>query len=167
MGIDPALLFSSLGNRLLAAIGLAAALYHVMNHAHFKGLLILGTGSVLHRTRKTSKNYFDAAAETVNTSSEQRKLSLTLRSGAKTDGNCPPKKLFFTQSISAIPFPTPSIVTLLFPSCLYLLPCKEIRATRPNNEITDYRPFTCPLSFFSFSSCCLTPQKQTIPISLR
>lgn len=34
----------------LAAIGLLAGLYHLVNHAMFKGLLFLGAGSVLHAT---------------------------------------------------------------------------------------------------------------------
>ena len=51
MGVGAALLFSSLGNKTLAAIALIAGLYHVLNHAMFKGLLFLGVGSVLHGTR--------------------------------------------------------------------------------------------------------------------
>ena len=51
MGVGAALLFSSLGNKTLAAIALIAGLYHVLNHATFKGLLFLGAGSVLHATR--------------------------------------------------------------------------------------------------------------------
>ncbi len=50
MGVGGALLFASLGNRLLASVALIAALYHVLNHAMFKGLLFLGAGSVLHAT---------------------------------------------------------------------------------------------------------------------
>jgi hydrogenase-4 component B len=50
MGVGGALLFASLGNRLLASVALVAALYHVLNHAMFKGLLFLGAGSVLHAT---------------------------------------------------------------------------------------------------------------------
>jgi len=50
MGVGAALLFSSLGNKPLAAIALIAGLYHVLNHATFKGLLFLGAGSVLHAT---------------------------------------------------------------------------------------------------------------------
>lgn len=34
----------------LAAVGLLAGLYHLVNHAMFKGLLFLGAGSVLHAT---------------------------------------------------------------------------------------------------------------------
>jgi hydrogenase-4 component B len=50
MGVGAALLFSSLGNKPLASIALIAGLYHVLNHATFKGLLFLGAGSVLHAT---------------------------------------------------------------------------------------------------------------------
>lgn len=50
MGVGGALLFSSLGNKPLAAIALIAGLYHVLNHATFKGLLFLGAGSVLQAT---------------------------------------------------------------------------------------------------------------------
>lgn len=57
MGIGGALLFSSLGNRSLAAIALLAGLYHVLNHATFKGLLFLGAGSVVHATH--SRNIED------------------------------------------------------------------------------------------------------------
>jgi len=50
MGVGGALLFLSLGNAPLAAIALIAGLYHVLNHAMFKGLLFLGAGAVLHAT---------------------------------------------------------------------------------------------------------------------
>jgi hydrogenase-4 component B len=50
MGVGAALLFVSLGHAALAGIALVAALYHVLNHATFKGLLFLGAGSVLHAT---------------------------------------------------------------------------------------------------------------------
>ncbi len=50
MGVGGALLFLSLGNRPLAALALLAGLYHVLNHATFKGLLFLGAGSMVHGT---------------------------------------------------------------------------------------------------------------------
>ncbi|WP_298139218.1 hydrogenase 4 subunit B [Acidiferrobacter sp.] len=49
-GIGLALLFSAYGLKALATLALIAALYHCLNHAFFKGLLFLGTGSVLHAT---------------------------------------------------------------------------------------------------------------------
>lgn len=42
------------GANVVAALGFAGALLHVLNHALFKGLLFLGAGSVLYSTRTTS-----------------------------------------------------------------------------------------------------------------
>ena len=44
------LLFRAYGMNTLAALALTACLYHVVNHAFFKSLLFLTTGSVLHAT---------------------------------------------------------------------------------------------------------------------
>lgn len=49
-GIGLAILFRSFGLQLLAALALTAALIHCLNHALFKSLLFLATGSVLHAT---------------------------------------------------------------------------------------------------------------------
>ncbi|NNM66366.1 MAG: hydrogenase 4 subunit B [Burkholderiales bacterium] len=49
-----ALVFHGVGMPLLAALALAAMLYHALNHAMFKSLLFLATGSVLHATRQRS-----------------------------------------------------------------------------------------------------------------
>ena len=49
-----ALVFHGVGMGLLAALALAAMLYHALNHAFFKNLLFLATGSVLHATRQRS-----------------------------------------------------------------------------------------------------------------
>jgi hydrogenase-4 component B len=53
-GIGLAILFKTYGKTLLAAIALTAALYHALNHAFFKSLLFLATGSVLHATKERS-----------------------------------------------------------------------------------------------------------------
>ena len=50
LGLGSALVFSSYGLDTLAALGLAAALFHTMNHATFKALLFLGAGSVIAAT---------------------------------------------------------------------------------------------------------------------
>jgi formate hydrogenlyase subunit 3/multisubunit Na+/H+ antiporter MnhD subunit len=50
VGIGLAILFHSYHKDALAALALTAMLYHAINHAFFKGLLFLGTGSVLHAT---------------------------------------------------------------------------------------------------------------------
>ena len=44
------LIFATDGKGVLAALTLTAMLYHALNHAFFKGLLFIGTGSVLHAT---------------------------------------------------------------------------------------------------------------------
>ncbi|HQR11770.1 MAG TPA: hydrogenase 4 subunit B [Casimicrobiaceae bacterium] len=53
-GVGLTLLFKSYGKTLLAAITLTAVLYHALNHAFFKSLLFLATGSVLHATHERS-----------------------------------------------------------------------------------------------------------------
>lgn len=50
VGIGLAIIFRASGNDALAALSLTAALYHSLNHAFFKSLLFLGTGSILHAT---------------------------------------------------------------------------------------------------------------------
>jgi hydrogenase-4 component B len=54
MGIGLAIIFTAYKMPALAALALAALLYHCLNHAIFKSLLFLGTGSVLHATRERS-----------------------------------------------------------------------------------------------------------------
>ncbi|MEO9163123.1 MAG: hydrogenase 4 subunit B [Casimicrobiaceae bacterium] len=53
-GIGLAILFKANAKPLLAGIALTASLYHSLNHAFFKSLLFLATGSVLHATRERS-----------------------------------------------------------------------------------------------------------------
>jgi hydrogenase-4 component B len=53
-GIGLAMLFKAYGKDLFAAIALGAVLYHALNHAIFKTLLFLATGSVLHATSERS-----------------------------------------------------------------------------------------------------------------
>jgi hydrogenase-4 component B len=53
-GIGLTILFKTYGKTLLAAIALTATLYHSLNHAFFKSLLFLATGSVLHATKERS-----------------------------------------------------------------------------------------------------------------
>src|SRR6185312_6213823 len=51
-GIGLSVLFKANDKALLAGIALTAVLYHSLNHAFFKSLLFLATGSVLHATRE-------------------------------------------------------------------------------------------------------------------
>ncbi|MEK7773274.1 MAG: hydrogenase 4 subunit B [Deltaproteobacteria bacterium] len=48
------MIFTSFGMTTLAALAMAAALYHILNHAVFKGLLFMGAGAVLHATHERS-----------------------------------------------------------------------------------------------------------------
>ena len=54
LGIGLTIQFRSFDMGVLAALTLAATLYHCLNHAFFKSLLFLATGSVLHATRERS-----------------------------------------------------------------------------------------------------------------
>jgi hydrogenase-4 component B len=49
-----AIIYTAYQMRSLAALALTAMLYHCLNHAVFKSLLFLGTGSVLHATNERS-----------------------------------------------------------------------------------------------------------------
>jgi len=51
------MIFTSFGMTLLAALAMAAALYHILNHAVFKGLLFMGAGAVLHATHERSMEH--------------------------------------------------------------------------------------------------------------
>lgn len=51
LGLGAAMIFFSYGNTTLAMLGLVAGLFHVFNHAIFKGLLFLGAGSVHYATK--------------------------------------------------------------------------------------------------------------------
>ena len=52
VGLGLALTFKAFNMPLLAALALTATLYHCINHAFFKSLLFLATGSVLHATHE-------------------------------------------------------------------------------------------------------------------
>lgn len=50
VGIGLTIIFHVYGKNALAALSLTATLYHSLNHACFKSLLFIGTGSILHAT---------------------------------------------------------------------------------------------------------------------
>ena len=55
-GFGLTLIFYTDGKGALAALTLTAMLYHVLNHAFFKGLLFTGAGAVLHATGERNMN---------------------------------------------------------------------------------------------------------------
>ena len=52
IGLGLSMIFLGTKHPVLGVIGLIAALYHVLNHAVFKGLLFLGAGAVFYRTHE-------------------------------------------------------------------------------------------------------------------
>jgi formate hydrogenlyase subunit 3/multisubunit Na+/H+ antiporter MnhD subunit len=50
VGVGAAGMYAASGNPVLAGLAMTAALFHVINHAAFKGLLFLGAGGVLTAT---------------------------------------------------------------------------------------------------------------------
>jgi hydrogenase-4 component B len=56
LGMGAGFLVQALTMPRAAAVAIAAALYHALNHAAFKGLLFLGAGSVLHATGTRNMN---------------------------------------------------------------------------------------------------------------
>jgi hydrogenase-4 component B len=50
LGVGGSMVFFALKMPAVAAVGLAAALFHTLNHAAFKSLLFLGAGSVINQT---------------------------------------------------------------------------------------------------------------------
>jgi formate hydrogenlyase subunit 3/multisubunit Na+/H+ antiporter MnhD subunit len=52
VGIGLTIIFHVYGKEVLATLSFTATLYHSLNHASFKTLLFIGTGSILHATGK-------------------------------------------------------------------------------------------------------------------
>ncbi len=57
MGLGLSMIFLGTGHGDLGAIGLVAALMHVLNHSLFKNLLFLTAGSVLHQTHEADLDH--------------------------------------------------------------------------------------------------------------
>jgi hydrogenase-4 component B len=57
MGIGLSMIFLGTGHGDLGAIGLAAALLHVLNHSLFKNLLFMTVGSVIHQTHEADLDH--------------------------------------------------------------------------------------------------------------
>jgi hydrogenase-4 component B len=57
VGLGLAMIFNSFDMSLLAALAMVAALYHVLNHAMYKGLLFMGAGAVLHASHERNMEH--------------------------------------------------------------------------------------------------------------
>lgn len=55
-GLGLSMIFIGTGHQILGVIGLIAALYHILSHALFKGLLFLGAGAIAHATHEYDLN---------------------------------------------------------------------------------------------------------------
>lgn len=69
LGVGIGFIGMALNSAVLAVIGFVAALYHLFNHAMFKGLLFLGAGSVLHATGTRNMNILGGLAKRMPTTS--------------------------------------------------------------------------------------------------
>lgn len=52
LSLGLSMIFINAGHTVLGALGLIAALYHILNHAIFKSLLFFGAGAILHQTHE-------------------------------------------------------------------------------------------------------------------
>jgi hydrogenase-4 component B len=91
VGIGLALIFHHFGKDLQAALALAATLYHALNHAFMKGLLFLGTGSVLHATGERHLTKLGGLIH------KMPKLALLMLAGALAAAGLPPLNGFVSE----------------------------------------------------------------------
>lgn len=65
MGVGVGMIGIATQHPVLAALGLLAGFYHLLNHAMFKGLLFLGAGSILYRTHTKNMEKLGGLAKTM------------------------------------------------------------------------------------------------------
>lgn len=114
MGVGAAMMFTHSGNTALAAMALAAGLYHTINHAMFKSLLFLGAGAVLQSTRTRNMEELGGLIK------RMRWTSLFFLIGAAAISALPPLNGFVSewltyQSLLQGYGTTPSLVRVMFP----------------------------------------------------
>lgn len=63
MGVGVAMVGMASGHPVMAALGLLGALYHLLNHAVFKGLLFLGAGAVIWRVHTRDMEHMGGLAK--------------------------------------------------------------------------------------------------------
>ncbi|PKU22392.1 hydrogenase 4 subunit B [Telmatospirillum siberiense] len=65
LGVGVGMIGIGIGQPILAVLGLMAGLYHLVNHAIFKGLLFLGAGSVIYRLHTKDMEKMGGLARTM------------------------------------------------------------------------------------------------------
>lgn len=65
IGLGLSMIFLSFKLPILAALALMASLYHVLNHALFKGLLFMGAGAVIQATKERNMNNMGGLIKTM------------------------------------------------------------------------------------------------------
>lgn len=65
LGVGIGMVGMATGNPVLAVLGLMAGLYHLVNHAVFKGMLFLGAGSVIFRLHTKDMNAMGGLSRTM------------------------------------------------------------------------------------------------------
>jgi len=91
VGIGLGLVFHALNKDALAALALTATLYHALNHSFMKGLLFLGTGSVLHATGERDMGKLGGLIHSMP------KLALLVLVGALALAGLPPLNGFMSE----------------------------------------------------------------------
>jgi hydrogenase-4 component B len=114
MGMGASLMFLHSNHPDLAALALAAGLFHTMNHALFKGLLFLGAGGVLHSTHTRNMEEMGGLAK------RMPKTALFFLVGAVAISALPPLNGFVSewltyQSLLQGFGTTESLLRLMFP----------------------------------------------------
>jgi formate hydrogenlyase subunit 3/multisubunit Na+/H+ antiporter MnhD subunit len=91
VGIGLTLVFHAFHKDALAALAITATLYHALNHAFMKGLLFLGTGSVLHATGERNLGKLGGLIHSMP------KLALLVLVGALALAGLPPLNGFVSE----------------------------------------------------------------------
>ncbi|MBI4937339.1 MAG: hydrogenase 4 subunit B [Nitrosomonadales bacterium] len=90
-GVGLTIIFHDSHKDALAALALTASLYHALNHAFMKGLLFLGTGSILHATGERHLGKFGGLIR------QMPKLALLMLVGALALAGLPPLNGFVSE----------------------------------------------------------------------
>jgi hydrogenase-4 component B len=114
MGFGAALMFRTFNHPALAAMAIVGALYHTMNHAVFKGLLFLASGSVVQSTGTRNMEEMGGLLRRMPAT------SLFFLVGAVAISGLPPLNGFVSewltyQALLAGFGTTPSLTRLMFP----------------------------------------------------